>query len=183
MPVYISNLDLEYPAQAPDHRFSNGAFVTCFEALYQKLTNKKLIISDILGKPAKSTYHYAYKVLKTQAEKLNSAPLTEIIGIGDNLHSDIAGPNLAKEEFKEKYKCRIRSALVCTGCFPRPEGATNEELNREEFRQNIGRKVRVRHAPTFLLDRELNCQDNWKFFVPDFVFDDVSEVINHFERK
>jgi len=176
LPIYICNLDLEYSAQAPGARFSNGSFITCLEALYLKMSGKKLIINDIFGKPAISTYKFAIEVLEEQA-KVNGMKITDIYGIGDNVQSDIAGPNLLKTTMTGLPKYKIHSVLVCTGCFQKPDN--NPNITTEE----IAKSVNVNHAPSFLLEREMNCVDSFKFFKPDYVFDDVEECVLFAEEK
>ena len=191
LPLYVCNLDLEYVDSAPGPRFSNGSFILCLETLYEKTTGKKLIISDICGKPSEMTYKYAIEKLKEQQEQIiqdsisdeksestsnkGKIPHLQIYGIGDNVQSDIMGANMAK-----KFE-NFKSILLCTGCYLKPNNnLTFDEMNELQFRENLAKSVNINHAPSFLLERDLSDRDNcWKLYIPDMIFDDVLQFMEN----
>jgi len=95
LPVLACNMDLQWMAGAPMPRFGHGAFLTCLEALFHKITGHTLTYSALVGKPCEITYHYAVSKVEAQAAKAgNEAPIRHIYCIGDNVNADVFGANL-----------------------------------------------------------------------------------------
>ena len=95
LPVLACNMDLQWMAGAPMPRFGHGAFLTCLEALFRKITGHTLTYSALVGKPCEITYHYAVSKVETLAEKSGNAnPIRHIYCIGDNVNADVFGANL-----------------------------------------------------------------------------------------
>ncbi|KAJ3227357.1 hypothetical protein HK099_002423 [Clydaea vesicula] len=68
-----SNPDFIWSNEYPVNRFAQGAFKTCLECLYKKLT-KEHLISTKFGKPEKITYEFATKILNDHANAMWGLP-------------------------------------------------------------------------------------------------------------
>jgi len=119
IPIYAVNMDLTWKAKANTPRFGNGAFLLCLESLYEKITGEKLVYEKLVGKPSRFTYEFALEKLK---ELYPEAEISKVLGVGDNLKSDIAGANNMKVDGRVDYE----SVLVLTG-VDSLEGARKKE--------------------------------------------------------
>lgn len=134
LPIIACNKDVTFKGSAMLPRFGNGAFLECLEALYMKITKKKLIYEEIMGKPYLIQYRYAAE----QIQKLspNGEKIDKFYIIGDNPEVDIKGANvfldyLNNENPKNNLYHRhhhhtkqnrvsiqpVESILVCTGVY------------------------------------------------------------------
>lgn len=112
IPLYASNLDLVYNNEHPLPRYTQGAFLTAFAALFQQYHHIPLSIEKY-GKPYRIQYEYAERMLRLEAERMHGCLPSQYYGIGDNPHSDIQGANNAGEHWQ--------SVLVRTGIFQSSE--------------------------------------------------------------
>jgi HAD superfamily hydrolase (TIGR01456 family) len=122
IPLYVTNADLVYTTEYRAPRFTQGAFATAFQHLYQTHHGQPLQI-EYCGKPFKVQYEYATQLLRQQhqqqqeQQQLQSGHATAtgsvgeevFFGVGDNPLSDIRGANSAGPQW--------RSVLVRTGVF------------------------------------------------------------------
>lgn len=76
IPIIACGMDLLWFAEAPIPRYAIGAFLTCLEALYMKITGKNLKYTALLGKPSTIIYQFATHRLTEFAVNL---------GIGNNI--------------------------------------------------------------------------------------------------
>ena len=116
IPIYVSNADIVYTSDHFFPRYTQGAFIEAFKALFNIYTNSGTKLNIIYcGKPFNVQYTAAEKVLHT----MNSMEvITQYYGVGDNPKSDIRGANNAGSEWK--------SILVKTGVF---EGDKNDIID------------------------------------------------------
>ena len=140
--VYFSNPDLVWANAHPVPRFGQGAFATCLEALYEKMTGRPLKAKMSFGKPNPEPYRMIERVLEEQARALGLGgsgegegkgealpltlphpgvdskgkaalpPFSAIYAIGDNSAADVRGANRAGHPWV--------SVLVRTGVFSGP---------------------------------------------------------------
>ncbi|KAI9591571.1 HAD-like domain-containing protein [Syncephalis fuscata] len=115
IPLYFSNPDLLWSNDYPVARYGQGAFRVALEALYERITGKKLEYT-LFGKPETVTYRYAEQLLRQQLpmQDLSIKPL-HVYAIGDNPASDIAGAR----------KYGWNSILVRTGVFQGQDNDVN----------------------------------------------------------
>jgi HAD superfamily hydrolase (TIGR01456 family) len=108
--LYFANPDFLYAGNYKLPRFTQGAFRECLCHLFEKMTGRKLILTEF-GKPYKSTYDYAKNYLNRFGDQTdqNITKYKTIYAIGDNPESDIRGANESGDEFF--------SILVRTGIF------------------------------------------------------------------
>lgn len=80
LPIIACNKDVTFKGSAMLPRFGNGAFLECLEALYMKITKKKLVYEAIMGKP----YLIQYKFAAEQIQRLspNGKPVNKFYIIG-----------------------------------------------------------------------------------------------------
>jgi ribonucleotide monophosphatase NagD (HAD superfamily) len=108
IPLYASNADIIYKADHPFPRFTQGAFVESFRALFELHTGSKLNV-QYCGKPFPRQYEAAVSQLIQEAVLLGNHPPMRYYGVGDNPKSDIRGANAAGDNWT--------SILVRTGVF------------------------------------------------------------------
>lgn len=137
LPIIACNKDVTFKGSAMLPRFGNGAFLECLEALYMKITKKKLVYEAIMGKP----YLIQYKFAAEQIQRLspNGKPINKFYIIGDNPEVDIKGANVFLEHLNSEnpksasmlsHRFRhhsvrqsqvaqqpVESILVCTGVY------------------------------------------------------------------
>lgn len=106
--VYACNADVVYTGTHHLPRFTQGAFVHSFQALFQKYTNHDAPI-EFCGKPFQVQYDYSEKLFGENAQALGVAQPTKFYAVGDNPRSDIRGANAAGSHWT--------SVLVKTGVF------------------------------------------------------------------
>ncbi|KAI8057972.1 HAD-like domain-containing protein [Syncephalis plumigaleata] len=108
IPIYFSNPDLLWSNDFPVSRYAQGAFRVALEALYERITGRKLEYT-LFGKPETVTYKYAEELLHRQLASSSVGPTESlhVYAIGDNPASDIAGA----------YNYGWNSILVRTGVF------------------------------------------------------------------
>ncbi|CAK9295472.1 unnamed protein product [Gordionus sp. m RMFG-2023] len=110
IPIISCNSDFIWMAQWKNPRLGHGAFLSCLESLYKKMTGKELIYSAILGKPNVLNYLYAEKILYENAKKINQhhhsnpSNIQTIYAIGDNIESDIVGGNIYNKLLDKKIE-------------------------------------------------------------------------------
>jgi HAD superfamily hydrolase (TIGR01456 family) len=115
--LIVCNEDFTFAWADVPPRFGPGAFVTCLEALYTRMTGRQLQY-DTYGKPHAPAYSFAQRQLALQLfpgadiDSADRAALPDgmtVYAIGDNPTSDIRGANAAGNQW--------RSILVRTGVF------------------------------------------------------------------
>jgi HAD superfamily hydrolase (TIGR01456 family) len=95
LPVIACNMDLQFMDRACMPRYGHGAYLTCLEALYLKVTGKELQYTALVGKPGEITFRYAEHILTKQAKKMGlEESLDMMYMIGDTPEADIVGSNL-----------------------------------------------------------------------------------------
>ena len=109
IPVFACNADIVSPTMHPSPRFTQGAFVHAFKALFEIYSGGEKLIVNTCGKPFKVQYDYATKLLAAEAALQGLESVTQYYGVGDNPKSDIRGANSAGEKWT--------SVLVRTGVF------------------------------------------------------------------
>ena len=119
VPIFAGNPDIEYPTTHSVPRFTMGAFLHAFQALYSYSTGQAAEI-QFQGKPYAPIYHQAEEMLK---ELHPNASFRVIYAIGDNPKSDIRGANEAGTQY--------HSILVKTGVFDAT--LTNDEEFPAQF--------------------------------------------------
>lgn len=96
VPLYFSNPDLLWANAYAHSRFGQGAFQILIERLYSAVTGRKLI-STTIGKPSRTTYAYASRVLAGYQRQFHDVGANVDEGtvymVGDNKLSDIQGAN------------------------------------------------------------------------------------------
>lgn len=95
VPIYFSNPDLLWANAYAHSRFGQGAFQILIEGLYKAITGNSLI-STTIGKPSRTTYEYAAKVLAEYQKHdlaINQTQAGTVYMVGDNPLSDIQGAN------------------------------------------------------------------------------------------
>jgi HAD superfamily hydrolase (TIGR01456 family) len=98
IPLFASNADIVYNNEHPLPRFTQGAFVTAFQHLYNASAaapNSRVPLLDVTfcGKPYTITYRKAETMLQDRARVLGVDMPGQIVGVGDSPHSDIRGAN------------------------------------------------------------------------------------------
>jgi len=147
IPIYAVNMDLTWKAKAGTPRFGNGAFLLCLEALFSKITGTDLVYEKLVGKPSPVTYQFALDKLK---KLYPDADIRKVLGVGDNLKSDIAGMNNMK---KLETDIELQSVLVLTGV---------------DSLENVESVKSFNHSHRDFLNDVTN---------PDKVYDDVLELV------
>lgn len=157
LPVLAVNLDLLWMAKAAQPRFGHGAFLLCLEALYEKITGRKLKYEALVGKPSIVTYQYSKLLLEDFARKMDMPKLDKIYAIGDNPLTDIYGANVfdrylaaereankeresEEKELMEVDKVvieRCASILVCTGVYQPPHRDSCETSEKVRERKQL----------------------------------------------
>lgn len=153
IPIYAVNMDLTWKAKANTPRFGNGAFLLCLEALFFKITGEELVYEKLIGKPSTFTYEFALDKLTELYPKAN---ITRVLGVGDNLKSDIAGMNNMKGKMTRSVtsgNVSYESVLVLTGV---------------DSLESIESSKKFNHSHRDFLD-DVTC--------PDRVHDDVLDLI------
>jgi HAD superfamily hydrolase (TIGR01450 family) len=107
VPIYVSNADVVYSSDHPFPRFTQGAFVEAFKALFEIYSGGQKLVIQTCGKPFKIQYDFARNLLANEANLLGKAPISHYYGVGDNPKSDIRGANAAGDNWT--------SVLVRTG--------------------------------------------------------------------
>ena len=98
IPLYACNADIVYNNEHAYPRYTQGAFVEAFRALYER----HFTLSDgigaleveFCGKPFGITYRKVEDMLRMQAARLGIGMPHKLVAIGDSPHSDIKGANL-----------------------------------------------------------------------------------------
>ncbi|XP_044307444.1 haloacid dehalogenase-like hydrolase domain-containing 5 [Varanus komodoensis] len=112
-PVLACNMDLMWAAEAHSPRFGHGTFMVCLENIYKKITGKELKYEALMGKPSELTYHYAERLIRTQAAAKHwRKPIQTLYAVGDNLMTDIYGANLYNRYLEEKSSRRGPKARI-----------------------------------------------------------------------
>jgi HAD superfamily hydrolase (TIGR01450 family) len=107
VPIYVSNADIVYSSDHPFPRFTQGAFVEAFKALFEIYSGGQNLVIQTCGKPFKIQYDFARNLLANEANLLGKTPISHYYGVGDNPKSDIRGANAAGDNWT--------SVLVRTG--------------------------------------------------------------------
>ncbi|CAF0730523.1 unnamed protein product [Adineta steineri] len=111
IPIIACNKDLVFKAVADLPRFGHGAFLTCLEALYKKLSGNDLRYTALVGKPYEISFQYAEMMANKLARSKGQPKIERMYFIGDNPEVDIVGANI--------YNAFLESAKVsnnsCTG--------------------------------------------------------------------
>lgn len=137
IPVIACNKDLVFKAYADLPRFGHGAFLTCLEALYKKLSGNDLKYTALVGKPYEISFQYAEMMANKIARNKGQPKIDKMYFVGDNPEVDIVGANvynallqktqsnpidsftgcglLAHPRLLSAKSCE--SILVCTGIF------------------------------------------------------------------
>lgn len=123
MPVVAVNTDYLWMSEAVNPRLGHGGFLLCLEALYEKLTGKRLEYNTILGKPCLFTYRYTQGVLLNLARQKfgDGAKVHTIYAIGDNPNTDIYGANVYNNYLKAIRGSKIKSDLLHPESTVHPE--------------------------------------------------------------
>ncbi|CAF0787996.1 unnamed protein product [Adineta steineri] len=136
IPVIACNKDLVFKAAADLPRFGHGAFLTCLETLYKKLSGKELKYKAFTGKPFEISFQYAEIIANKLAFVNGQSKIDRIYFIGDNPDVDIVGANIYNDLLKQDMNCKTstsgydliqdsqylsaticESILVCTGVY------------------------------------------------------------------
>ena len=82
--MFACGSDLVWASSAPSPRIALGSFLSCLEALYERLTGRQLIYAGLLGKPSPLAYIFALSQINAIAAKSFGAkgPLKRIYCIG-----------------------------------------------------------------------------------------------------
>lgn len=158
IPIIAANLDLCWKGAANMPRFGNGTFLLILETLYQKWTGNQLQYDKMYGKPSHHTYEYCLKVLHNLYPDNN---ISNIICIGDNPASDIAGANNIKQIDKDHTWL---SVLVETGVYKK-EPETKKPKVSQKLKKNYN------HAHRDFLDISVDA---------DFIVYDLYDTIIKF---
>ncbi len=130
VPLYASNADIVYTNEHPVPRFTQGAFVTAFKALFVAHCQTELHV-QWCGKPYSIQYETAATMLKERWSKLHGdtlAPKFDLYGIGDNPLSDIRGANSAASS---QDGHNWASILVKTGVWQ--SDADNDDVDKATY--------------------------------------------------
>lgn len=92
IPFFASNADILYNNEHPAPRYTQGAFVSAFQHLFEKIAHQPLEV-NFAGKPYGITYSMAQSMLEERARVLGLEPPQRFVGIGDSPMSDIRGAN------------------------------------------------------------------------------------------
>ncbi|ODV89925.1 hypothetical protein CANCADRAFT_147776 [Tortispora caseinolytica NRRL Y-17796] len=96
VPIFFCNDDLVFANDYAQPRLGNGAFREMVKSLYRRLSGGTELVDTVIGKPYKTTYDYAAKVLADRRAELHGNGLPpldpdRIYMVGDNPASDITG--------------------------------------------------------------------------------------------
>lgn len=108
IPIYACNADIVYTGNYSLPRFTQGAFVHSFQALFKEYTGHDAPI-QFCGKPFKMQYDYSEYLFRNNSITSGDELPTKFYAIGDNPKSDIRGANSAGDHWT--------SILVRTGVF------------------------------------------------------------------
>lgn len=119
IPLFACNADLVYMDQYATPRYTQGAFIEAFRAIFENYTESKLDVT-YCGKPFLVQYTYAEEMLNLERRRLLGLPAVaaaattdlspmRYFGIGDNPKADIRGANGAGSHWT--------SILVKTGIY------------------------------------------------------------------
>lgn len=118
IPVFACNADVVYTGTHHLPRFTQGAFIHAFQALFNKYTGHDAPI-QFCGKPFPMQYRYAEKLFHNNASRTGNITPAKFYGVGDNPRSDIRGANMAGDHWT--------SILVKTGVFKGDLGNDKED--------------------------------------------------------
>lgn len=163
IPIIAANLDLCWKGAANMPRFGNGAFLLMLETFYKKFTGNDLKYEKMYGKPSHHTYEYCLRHLH---KLYPNQKIANIICIGDNPASDIAGANNIKNIDKDHTWL---SVLVETGVYkPEPEEVAMKKM---KFQDNSKKAKKINHAHRDFLDISVEA---------DFIIYDLYQTIQKF---
>ncbi len=117
--LIFSNPDLFWANSYPQPRLGQGGFRAALQGIWNEVTDGAELPKLVIGKPTRTTYLYAERVLqKHRAELLGLkhealGPLKKVYMVGDNPESDIRGTN----EFNSPEGTEWESVLVTTGVW------------------------------------------------------------------
>lgn len=93
--LYFCNPDITFPNEYTMPRLAGGSFRVALEAVFEKVTGRKLSCIQ-LGKPFAKNYEAAEGVLRAQARQLGlgeGGGVERVYAVGDNPMSDVRGAN------------------------------------------------------------------------------------------
>eukprot|EP00903_Cladosiphon_okamuranus_P011989 g11258.t1 len=144
-PMYISNPDFIFAAMYQEPRFAAGAFADTVRMLFAKRFGATEPDIEVFGKPTKSTFDYARRLLEERAAEIGAetpaSKIEAIYMVGDNPSGDIRGANAAGAPWV--------SNLVRTGVFRDPTGGGNDAEDPAHFVHDD-----VRDCVNFAISRE-----------------------------
>ncbi|CAF1131441.1 unnamed protein product [Adineta ricciae] len=109
IPVIACNKDLVFKAVADLPRFGHGAFLTCLEALYKKLSGNDLMYTALVGKPYEISFQYAEMMANKVARSKGQSKIERMYFVGDNPEVDIVGANV--------YNALLQKTASSNGSF------------------------------------------------------------------
>ncbi|CAF3950627.1 unnamed protein product [Rotaria magnacalcarata] len=84
IPVIACNKDLVFKAFADLPRFGHGAFLTCLEALYKKLSGNDLMYTALVGKPYEISFQYSEMMANKLARTKHLPKIERMYFVGTN---------------------------------------------------------------------------------------------------
>ncbi|TRY63500.1 hypothetical protein TCAL_00409 [Tigriopus californicus] len=188
IPILACNMDLQWMAEAVLPRFGHGAFLTCLENLYQKITGHDLVYSALIGKPSEITYRHSEHMLQAAAKKIGlDQPVQSIYCIGDNVCTDIFGANLYHKQLS-----KLASEEVSTHQTPLAASRSFEHLmgpDESKFKPEAKRCYSIL-VETGVYSFEDRASLNWnhsprdflpveeKLLEPSFLVPNVSDAVD-----
>ncbi|CAM9116595.1 unnamed protein product [Pylaiella littoralis] len=147
-PMFISNPDFVFAAMYQEPRFAAGAFADTVRMLFAKRFGTSEPEIEVFGKPTKSTFDYARRLLDERSADIGLPPgkpasstIERIYMVGDNPSGDIRGANEAGSPWV--------SNLVRTGVFRDADGRSNDGNDPAHFVHDD-----VRDCIDFVFERE-----------------------------
>lgn len=113
-PIFFAHNDVVWSTAYDLTRYGMGALRIMIEALYKASTGKTIDVTTY-GKPSKTTFDYATRVLQQWCKDLfnDPTPARTVYFVGDTPESDIRGSN----EYDEHSESDWYSILVETGVY------------------------------------------------------------------
>ena len=187
IPILACNMDLQWMAEAVLPRFGHGAFLTCLENLYKKITGHDLIYTALIGKPSEITYRHGEHVLQEHARSIGlERPVRSLYCIGDNICTDIFGANLYNKYLERRVQ-GARSAQASKFAANRSIDhlikASGNELQGAErclsilvetgvYQEDAKDSVSLDHSPRDFLPIEESFQE------PNFTVSNVKDAVD-----